>query len=316
MSRKKIKIICITFFLILVVFFIISLYCLRTTIYTDRSLTKGESEKFLRDNGINVKEIEQDFEIKSKKIVLKSRHGHDIPVQYVLADGSYDNATMVLVHGHEMNLISLYPIADVLLNEGINVVLYDQRSHGDNTAKYVSFGYYERDDLEDVVDYVYGKMKDKKSIGLLGQSMGAATCGFYLGTKHANEHIKFAVLDCPYNNMKSILEFSAKKRKYNDIVARLLLKNLNISNRIRAGFWCKDMDVSESIKNTNVPILMYAMEQDTTCPVYMAEEVFDSIKHNNKEIIKFKEGKHIRGFYKENDTYVSKLLNFVRKYKG
>ena len=312
MTKKRIKIVCIIVLVMLILLFLISIYFFRMTMFMDRSKTNGCSRKFLKDNGIN--NIDNIFSNKAVKKCLKSKYGHDIPIEHVKVNESFDNTTVILVHGHEMDLVSMYPIADVFLKNGIDVVLYDQRAHGGNTAGHVTFGCYEKDDLEQVVDYVYNGMKDKKPIGLLGQSMGASTCGLYLGQDHANKHIKFAVLDCPYNNMWSILEFLAKKRGYSDFVIKFLLKDLNIFNRIYSGFWYKDVDVCESIKHTNVPVLIYQMEQDNTCPAYMAKEVFDSIKHDNKEIINFKEGGHIRGFYKKNDVYVSELFEFIDKY--
>ena len=216
--KARVKVALIFVATVLVMLFAVSVYFFRMTALIDRDSTKLCSEKFLRDARIDVREIQDKLETKCTKVRLQSRHGHFIPVKCALADGNYDNKTVILVHGHEMNMVSMYPIANTLLDNGINVVLYDQRAHGDNTAKNVTFGYYEKDDLEDVVNYISGMMRDKKPIGLLGQSMGAATCGFYVGQEHANKNIKFAILDCPYNNMKSVIKVAAKRRGYNNVI--------------------------------------------------------------------------------------------------
>ena len=290
-----------------------AMYMLKITLLMDNEKTYKNSERFLKDNGINVQAMLDKFERNSNKITIKSRHGHNIPARYILSNNNYDNTTMVLVHGHDMNLISTYPIADVLLNNGINVVLYDQRSHGENTAKEVTFGYYEKDDLEDVIDYIETKMTKKNSIGILGQSMGAATVGFYSGTEHANHHVAFAVLDCPYNNMKEIIKNTAIRRGYSEKALPLLILLGSIANKIYLNFSYADMDVAKSVQNSNIPMLVYSTKDDKTCPYYMADEVFDSIKHNNKGKIQFEQCGHIKGFYKNNDIYVSELLKFIEK---
>lgn len=314
-KRVWLKVLGVVLVIIMVVVFAISRYFLKVTTCVDRGKAKYESEKFLRNNGIDVKEIKDKFEKRSQEFSLRSRHDHCIRVRQALVDGSFDNTTMVLVHGHEMDMVSMYPIANFILENGINVVLYDQRAHGGNTSESVTFGYYEKDDLEDVVNYICKSTKGKTTIGLLGQSMGAATCGFYIGEKHASEHIKFAVLDCPYNNMKSVIKVAAKKRGYADIMTNILLSNLNILNRVYLGFWHEDMDICNAVSNSDVPVLIYAMKNDRTCPIYMAQCVFDSIKHSDKDILKFEEGGHIRGFYKNNEVYVNKLLDFVNRYE-
>ena len=101
---------------------------------------------------------------------------------------------------HESNHKAMYPIADIFLDNGWNVVLYDQRAHGDNTAQSVTFGLYECTDLEEVVDFVNEKSQNTL-VGALGQSMGGATVAYYSGTNHASNNLDFAIIDSAYSAM-------------------------------------------------------------------------------------------------------------------
>ena len=106
---------CTTVFAVVVLYIVVSFCFLGYVISIDRSFTKKESEKFLQYNGIDIVKIEDDFKLKNQKVCIESRHGHEIPVEYVLANGSYDNESVILVHGYEMDLSSVYPIANLFL---------------------------------------------------------------------------------------------------------------------------------------------------------------------------------------------------------
>ncbi|MBP5426708.1 MAG: alpha/beta hydrolase [Clostridiales bacterium] len=316
MSRIKKSVLTIVCVLLLVVlvFFGGSVYALRKVLLVDTEKTKSNGESFLKKNGISTEQILRGLREKKKKVFLKSRYGHVIPVEYMISDKGYDNLTVVLVHGHSMSLESMYPIAKTLLDNNINVVLYDQRSHGENTAGVVTFGYYEKDDLMDVIDYVKKKMKKKNAIGLLGQSMGAATVGFYSGTDHAKKNVDFVILDCPYNNMRSIIRNTAIRQGYKKLGIDLLIKISSIANEKYLKFSFDDVDIAKAIENSDIPTLIYEAKFDRTCPYYMADEVFDGIKHNNKEKVMLEKSEHIKGFYIEREKYVDTLLSFINKY--
>lgn len=293
----------------------LSLYSLKKTLFLTGINTTEKSKNYLKANGVNVEEVISNINKKSMKFVVKSKHNYNIPVEYILSNGTYDNMTMVLVHGHGMDKVSMYPIADTLVKNKINVVLYDQRLHGENTAKYITFGYYEKDDLEDVINFVKTNMSRKNKIGALGQSMGASTLGIYTGTEHAKNNLDFAILDCPYNNMKSIVYRTGKRQGFSGKALDPLIFLGDIGARIFFGFSYNDVDVVKSISNSAIPTLLYNVKNDETCPYYMADEVYDGIKHNNKEKIQFESCGHINGFYKNNDIYMESLLKFVSKYK-
>lgn len=83
--------------------------------------------------------------------------------------------TVILVHGLGGNRYSNYPIAEFFLIKGYNIITYDQRSTNENTAKYTTFGYKEKYDLIDWVNYIDEQAPGRK-IGIWGASYGGATC--------------------------------------------------------------------------------------------------------------------------------------------
>ena len=89
---------------------------------------------------------------------------HMIPADYIYAlgeEGDKNNPTVILVHGLGGNRYTNYPLAEMFLQKGYNVLTYDQRSSNENTAQYTTFGYWEKYDLIDYIDYVIDMHRSK-----------------------------------------------------------------------------------------------------------------------------------------------------------
>lgn len=83
---------------------------------------------------------------------------------------------------------------------------FDFSGCGKSGGEYISLGWYERDDVEVIVDWL--RNSDKVStIGLWGRSMGAVTA-----LMHADRDPSIAglVLDSAFSNLKTLSEELAK----------------------------------------------------------------------------------------------------------
>jgi hypothetical protein len=84
-----------------------------------------------------------------------------------------EGPTVVLVHGHGSNKNAMLPWAEVL-HADYNLVLFDQRNHGQSFGTETTLGVRERMDLDAVVEWVRASHAPS-SIAVLGGSMGAIT---------------------------------------------------------------------------------------------------------------------------------------------
>ena len=139
---------------------------------------------------------------------------HMIPADYIYAlgeEGDKNNPTVILVHGLGGNRYTNYPLAEMFLQKGYNVLTYDQRSSNENTAQYTTFGYWEKYDLIDYIDYVYSHAPEQV-IGIWGTSFGGATAGLAMGDKDVENKVDFLILDCPVSDMKWMVEEEMRKK--------------------------------------------------------------------------------------------------------
>ena len=154
---------------------------------------------YANDTGYEIEEFEGKYGT-GEETVLTSEYKYNIPVYYYEANDVSLNSVIILVHWHESNHKAMYPLAEEFLQLGYDVILYDQRSHGENTAGTVSFGLWESKDLQQVVQYVVDNY-NYSMINVLGQSMGAATVAYYSGTAHAKENVNCVIIDSAYSSM-------------------------------------------------------------------------------------------------------------------
>lgn len=315
MKHKKIIKICSRTFIL---FFISSILIGALLAYIPSRMTKKHTneitELFLNDMNYNSLDFNNQYGDKISDINLSSRYGHTIPVKYICNDNTFDNTTIVLVHWHEANHTTMIPLAEMFLTKGYNVVLYDQRAHGDNTAKTVTFGYYEKDDLEDVIDYIESQMSKDDLIGVLGQSMGASTVGNYLGSDHAAKHIDFAIMESPFSSMYSEIKWNIETKIKVGLPASYFSKLGSIASNLVYGYAFEEVSILESMKNNRVPTMILHSKVDKLCPYYMGEDLYNAIPHNEKRMITFQNSNHVEAFFTEADSYKEEVMDFITYY--
>lgn len=88
-----------------------------------------------------------------------------------------------------------------LLPANITLFCFDFAGCGNSEGEYISLGWYERDDLNMIVEYLR-KERRVSTIGLWGRSMGAVTALLH-GDRDPS--IAGMVLDSPFSDMKVLV---------------------------------------------------------------------------------------------------------------
>lgn len=195
-----------------------------------------------------------------QQVEIPSRLGdHSIPADYILPVGAdKGRSTAILVHGLGGNRLSVYPIAELFLSLGYNVLLYDQRSSGENTAPYNTFGYLESYDLLDYVDYVDALLAPESRLVVWGTSYGGATTATAIGRDTARK-IDYAILDCPVGNARAMIEGGIREAsEETGIPYGLMMAMGEATFRRKLGFSFDDMDIAGFAAQSDVPLLVFA----------------------------------------------------------
>ena len=254
-KKRRAKVILTVIAVILVVSFLGMSYFIGTQVFSGSTQlvtneeTRGVSDSFWEKYGMDYTDFSNTYKV--EKLEIASSYGkHTIPADYIYSvesQNSKDYKTVILVHGLGSNRYSNYPLAEYFLKEGYNVITYDQRSTNENTARYTTFGYLEKYDLIDWVNYVE-EQAPGQIIGVWGASFGGATAGLALGYEDMDEKIDFMILDCPVSSMEWMVEQEMRGMEIGIPISYMTWCG-NIANKINLGFSYKDADVAKAMKD-------------------------------------------------------------------
>lgn len=110
------------------------------------------------------------------------------------------------MHGNSSSRLEALESVPHLLPSNITLFCFDFAGCGMSEGEYISLGWYEREDLETIINYLR-KERRVSTIGLWGRSMGAVTALLY-GDRDPS--IAGMVLDSPFQNMKMLIDELAR----------------------------------------------------------------------------------------------------------
>jgi len=319
--KKRVKIILTVIVVVFIALFIgvssfmgLQVFAGSTQLVTNEE-TKGASDTFWKKYGMNYESFCNIYKVEKLEIT-SSFDKHIIPADYIYAidsQNSKDYQTVILIHGLGGNRYSNYPLAEFFLKKGYNVITYDQRSSNENIAKYTTFGYWEKYDLIDWVNYVEEQASGQK-IGIWGASFGGATAGLALGYEDIDEKIDFLILDCPVSNMKWMVEQEMRNMDIGIPVSYMTWCG-NIINKFKLGFSYQDANVVNAMKDVKTPVLIINSKLDSLTPYFMGKDIYDAIQAKNKEIWTVDESEHCEIWIDHNQEYCDRVESFLSKYE-
>lgn len=114
---------------------------------------------------------------------------------------------VIYLHGNSSSRMEAIGAVSHLLPMNITLFCFDFAGCGHSEGDYISLGWYEKDDVEVVIDHLR-KTDMISTVGLWGRSMGAATA-----IMHAERDFSIGglALDSPFSSMKILLWEIAKK---------------------------------------------------------------------------------------------------------
>jgi alpha-beta hydrolase superfamily lysophospholipase len=120
-----------------------------------------------------------------------------------------NGAAVILLHGYKADHAQMLPIAAMLVRHGYGVILPDLRGHGQSEGELITFGYYERRDVDAVYQYLIAQPDvDAERIGVLGNSMGGAIAILYAAE---NPKVKAIVAQSPYTSLYDMVGTNVKR---------------------------------------------------------------------------------------------------------
>lgn len=273
--------------------------------FTKHKKTEEEAYQYLKEKNILDKEIYT--EINREEVYIKSKEGFTLK-GYLIEKYKKSNRYIILVHGFTANNHIHMAFARFFINEGFNILVVDQRNHGCSEGDYPSYGYFERDDIDRWIDYLYSKNNKKLFLGLHGQSLGGATV-LLCGSK--NNKVDFIIEDCGYSSAKEeiLWEISKVLPLSKNIIYKLL------RNKVKrvVGFDIDQVNPIEEIVKCNKPIMFIHGSKDKLVPCKMAKDMYYTRNNVDDELFIVEDADHMWAYPKKKKEYESKVHHFINK---
>ena len=220
--------------------------------------------------------------------------------------------TVISIHGYKNCGINEYCSYIRMYHEmGFNVLVPDDRAHGESDGKFITFAWWDRRDCIGWANFVLEKFGKDSTILLHGISMGSATVMNASGEKDLPEQVKAIVSDCGYSSAWK--QFAHVLKRNFHLPSFPVINIANLINRIICKYDFRENVPMNQIKNAKVPILFIHGADDDFVPAEMVNEVFNACGSEVKELHVFPGAAHAESYYVCHDEYVKVLKGFLDK---
>ena len=196
----------------------------------------------------------------------------------------------------------------ISLNNGINLLLVEQRSHGQSAKKVITFGIKERYDCLCWANYAARRFGKETKIILSGVSMGAATV-LMASNLALPENVCGIIADCPYSSPKEIIKKTCRDRGY---PADVIYPFIKLGARIFGGFRLEESSPIKAVRDTEIPVLIIHGEADDFVPCSMGKRIYDACK-SEKYLFTVPEASHAMSYIVDSDGYEKCVKTFFER---
>ena len=180
---------------------------------------------------------------------------------------------VVYLHGNASSRTEIFPELYYLLSSDITIFAFDFSGCGKSEGEYISLGWYERDDVECVINYLRSTNK-VATIGLWGRSMGAVTAIMY-GDRDPS--IAGLVLDSPFFSLKVLTEELAKERAASipNFILTKGVKMIRETIKEKAKFDINDIEPKVFAERCFIPALFCHGLDDSFVNIHHCKDLYE-----------------------------------------
>ena len=179
--------------------------------------------------------------------------------------------TIIYLHGIADNRGSAIGTIGIFLPLGFDVIAYDARAHGSSQGKHCTYGFYEKRDVQHVIDQL-----GADEVVLVGHSLGGAIA---LQTAAVEPRVRAVIASATFSDLRTI----ATERAF-------YLPSWSLGPAFARAEHLGRFDVDEAsalkaAEQIGVPVLLLHGARDAETPPAHSERVFSALRGNKKLII-------------------------------
>lgn len=248
------------------------------------------------------------LEHKAQDIYIKSDDGLTLHGLWIPARNP--RGTVLLAHGYRSTMLVDFGVAfDFYYSRGMNLLIPEQRAHGQSQGRFITFGVKESADMCKWLKF-HNEHHSQYPVVLHGLSMGASTV-LYLANKDIPQNVKGIIADCGFTSPKDIL--SSVFTRVTHLPATPSIWVTEFLARSFAGFSLSQCDTRITLADSRLPVIMVHGTQDNFVPCKMTEEGFASCK-GDKKLLLVDGADHGVSFLVAPERYAQLVSEFLNRF--
>jgi len=191
-------------------------------------------------------------------------------------EAAKDAPTIVVLHGVKKNRTDVLRASLVLRRAGFNVLVFDGRAHGNSEGRFVTYGFYERRDVETALEWLATEKRiDREIVGLAGESMGAAIA---LQVAAHNPWIRAVWADSPFASLRRVAgEFAQRVTRLPGMVLNpVLWTTLHVAN-YRGKFDVRTVEPLALAAEIKCPVSLVHGTADQLIATAHSQSIYDAL---------------------------------------
>lgn len=242
------------------------------------------------------------------QFTVVTRDSIRLSCEYYSVEQRIPKATIILVHGISSCKEHMYGIAEWLLSD-YDIIVYDQRAHGQSEGKFCTFGAKEKLDISDIINKVESdSMLRSSRLGIMGFSLGAAVA---MQAMAQESRIQCGIFEGG---------FASFRETYHDYGERMIQLRipsftdyvLTQSERL-AQFSVDTVCPEKSVASIHAPVLFIHGEDDKHIPVQYAKRNYAACGSSKKKLHIVKDAQHHDLGDKGGTAYRDIVLSFLHE---
>jgi len=231
-----------------------------------------------------------------------------------LAGSYYNNnnsdTTILLFHGYRSDGKFDFACAvKFYIEQGLNVLVVDQRANGESGGRLITFGIKERRDALSWTEYINQKYSPK-NIFLSGVSMGASTV-MMAANLDLPKNVCGIIADCGFTAPPDIIKKVA--RQAFKINAEPILPMLDFMCKLIGKFSLYETTTTKALAESDIPIFFIHGKKDGFVPCEMTETSYEAAR-GEKYICLVDEADHGISFLVDTENIKSRISAFIKSH--
>jgi len=192
--------------------------------------------------------------------------------------------------------------------KGWNLLVVDQRAHGESGGRTITFGIRERYDCKTWAEYAARRFGPETPIFIWGISMGASTV-LMASNLELPASVKGIVADCGFDTPAGIMKSTLRRWRWPQFP---MYQFAALGARLFGGFRLNETSALECVKNAHLPILLVHGEADGIVPCEMSRALRSACA-SPVTLLTVPEASHGISWYVDLPAYQGALIRFMEE---